>query len=161
VGEACTAIVAKPARAVITSLGTLLGVAWFVTALGLASTAGADVTSAFAQRLPTQVRISPKSTKPEPSVIPYPRDVERRLAVLRGVVAAGVYGPLRLGRPLIVSTLPQPAAGGAASGGGGGGGGGGAASGGEGGGGAANPSPGAASRRPPVLAASPGFLVAA
>jgi hypothetical protein len=70
VGEACIVILAKPARALVTSLGTLLGVAWFVTALGLASTAGGQVTSAFAHRLPTHVLISPKQASPAPASAP-------------------------------------------------------------------------------------------
>ncbi len=131
IAEACTAILAKPARAVVTSLGTLLGVAWFVTALGLASTAGGQVTSAFAHRLPTHVWISPKRAAPAPAAVPYPADVQQRLRALPGVIAAGVFWPLRLGRPLVVSALPQPAAG-----------------------------PRAATRAP-VIAASPGFLAAA
>ncbi|HEX9528435.1 MAG TPA: FtsX-like permease family protein [Streptosporangiaceae bacterium] len=103
IGEACTAILVKPARAVVTSLGTLLGVAWFVTALGLASTAGAHVTSAFAHRLPTHVWISPKRAGPAPAAVPYPADVQQRLRALHGVVAAGFFWPLRLGRPVVVS----------------------------------------------------------
>jgi putative ABC transport system permease protein len=149
IGEACTAILAKPARALVTSLGTLLGVAWFVTALGLASTAGGQVTSAFAHRLPTHVWISPKRASPAPAAVPYPADVQKRLRALHGVIAAGVFWPLRLGRPLVVSALPQPATGGSAG-----------AAGAAGGGTASNRRRGAA-RKAPVFAASPGFLAAA
>ena len=149
IGEACTAILVKPARAVVASLGTLLGVAWFVTALGLASTAGAHVTSAFAHRLPTHVWISPKRAGPAPPAVPYPADVQQRLRALHGVIAAGFFWPLRLGRPLVVSALPQPATEGS----------GGAAYGGTAGNRRA-PGPGAA-RQAPVIAASPGFLAAA
>ncbi|MGN6792675.1 MAG: ABC transporter permease [Streptosporangiaceae bacterium] len=130
ISEAVTSIVARPARAIITSLGTLLGVAWFVAALGLASTATAQVTTIFAQRLATHVLISPKGTGPAPAASPYPIDVEGRLDALHGVVASGVFWPLRLGHRVAVSDVPQPAASG--------------------------PGPQA-----PVLAASPGFLMAA
>jgi putative ABC transport system permease protein len=133
VGEACTAILAKPARALVTSLGTLLGVAWFVTALGLASTAGGQVTSAFAHRLPTHVWISQKRASPAPAAAPYPAGLQQRLRALHGVIAAGVFWPLRLGRPLIVSARPRPATAGPGSG---------------------------TARRAPVIAASPGFLAA-
>jgi putative ABC transport system permease protein len=142
ISEAVTAIVARPARAVVTCIGTLLGVAWFVTALGLASTASGQVAAAFTKQLPTHVLISPKGTGPVPAASPYPIDVERRLDSLRGVVAAGVFWQLRLGHPVIVSAVPQPAAQGAA-------------------GGAAPAGAGAAARHSPVLAASPGFLAAA
>jgi putative ABC transport system permease protein len=146
ISEAVTAIVARPARAVVTCIGTLLGVAWFVTALGLASTASGQVAAAFTKQLPTHVLISPKGTGPVPAASPYPIDVERRLDSLRGVVAAGVFWQLRLGHPLVVSAVPQPAAQGAAGGAGAGS----AAAGG-----------GSAGRQAPVLAASPGFLAAA
>ena len=112
ISEAVTSIVARPARAVITALGTLLGVAWFVTALGLASTANGHITAAFARHLPTHVLISPKSTGPAPAASPYPIDVERRLDALAGVVASGVFWPVRPGHPVVVSTVPQPDGGG-------------------------------------------------
>jgi putative ABC transport system permease protein len=143
IAEAVTAIVARPARAVITCLGTLLGVAWFVTALGLASTASGQVTAAFAQHLPTQVWITPKGTGPVPAASPYPSDVERRIDALHGVVAAGVFWRLRLGHPFAVSAVPQPAGQGQNAGSG------------------LPDRPGAATSQAPVLAASPGFLAAA
>jgi putative ABC transport system permease protein len=146
IGEACTAILAKPARALVTSLGTLLCVAWFVTALGLASTAGGQVTSAFAHRLPTHVWISPKRASPAPAAMPYPAGIQQRLRALHGVIAAGVFWPLRLGHPVVVSALPQPATEGSP----------GAARGGT----ADKRRPGAA-RKAPVIAAAPGFLAAA
>ncbi len=109
IGEATAAIVAKPARAVLTSLGTLLGVAWFVTALGLASTAGGQVSTSFADRLATQVTVRPARPGPAPAAYPYPADVERRIEALNGVVAAGVYWRVRLAGPLVVSAAPAPA----------------------------------------------------
>jgi putative ABC transport system permease protein len=112
--EAVTSIVARPARAVITCLGTLLGVAWFVIALGLASTANGQVTQLFARHLATHVLISPKGSGPVPAASPYPADVEQRLDALHGVVASGVFWRLRLGHRVIVSTVPQPPAGRAA-----------------------------------------------
>jgi putative ABC transport system permease protein len=108
--EAVTSIVAKPARAVITCLGTLLGVAWFVTALGLASTANGQVTQLFARHLATHVLISTKSIGPVPAASPYPANVEHRLDALHGVIASGVFWRVRLGHRLVVSTAPQPPA---------------------------------------------------
>jgi putative ABC transport system permease protein len=95
VSEALTTIVARPGRAVLTSVGTVLGVAWFVTALGLASTASGQVGTAFAGRLATQVTVRQRGTGPVPAAYPYPPDVERRLKALNGVVAAGVYWRVR------------------------------------------------------------------
>jgi putative ABC transport system permease protein len=135
IGEACTAIVAKPARAVVTCLGTLLAVAGFVTALGLATTAAGHVSTAFARRLPTHVWLSPQRIGPVPAAFPYPADAERRLKALHGVLAAGVFWQVRLSRPVVVSSAPEPA-----------------------------PGPGSGSgavHDVPVIAVSPGFLAAA
>ena len=134
IGEACTAIVARPARAVVACLGTLLGVAWFVAALGLATTAAGQVSTAFAQRLPTHVWLGTQQAGPVPAVIPYPADVEQRLRALHGVVAAGIFWQVRLSRPVVVSGVPEPALGPGGSG---------------------------AVREVPVIAASPGFVTAA
>jgi putative ABC transport system permease protein len=92
IGEATAAIVVKPARAVLTSLGTLLGVAWFVTALGLASTAGGQVSTSFANRLATQVTVRQARPGPAPAAYPYPADVEQRIDALKGVVAGSIGG---------------------------------------------------------------------
>lgn len=137
IGEALASIVAAPARALLTSLGVLLGVAWFVAVLGLVSTAAGQVTTTFASRLATQVTVRPRHPGPAPAAYPYPADVEPRLKALNGVVAAGVYWRVRLPGPVIVSATgpvtPRPGSG---------------------------PAP-PAGARPPVIAASPGFLAAA
>lgn len=131
IGEACTAIVAKPARAVVTCLGIALGVAWFVTALGLATTAAGHVSANFAQRLPTHVWLSRQRAGPVPAPTGYLADLERRVDALHGVVAAGVFWQVRLSRPVVVSGVPGPA------------------------------SRSRPVREVPVIAASPGFLIAA
>jgi putative ABC transport system permease protein len=104
--EAVTGIAARPARAFLTSLGTLLGVAWFVTALGLVSTASGQVATTFADRLATQVTVRSAAPGPAPAAYPYPADVSRRLEALTGVVAAGVYWPVKLARPVAVAARP-------------------------------------------------------
>jgi len=103
ISEAVNGIAARPARAFLTSLGTLLGVAWFVTALGLVSTASGQVATTFANRLATQVTVRPATTGPAPAAYPYPADVSRRLEALAGVVAAGVYWPVKLAGPVAVA----------------------------------------------------------
>ena len=106
-------LVARPGRAFLAGLGTLLGVAWFVTALGLASTAGGQVTTTFTQRLPTRVMLTQPANGPAPVPFPYPPGAEGRLARLRGVRAAGIYWPVRLPVPVLVSGSPRPPAPGA------------------------------------------------
>lgn len=110
-GEAFTSIVARPLAALTTGFGTLLAVGWFVAVLGLVSTASGQVASAFTQRLPTTVLVA----GPVPTLLdapfPFPADVERRVDLLSGVVASGVYWPVRLAGPVIVSAEPAPQAG--------------------------------------------------
>jgi putative ABC transport system permease protein len=103
ISEAVAATASRPARALLTSTGTVLGVAWFVTALGLASTADGQVVVAFAGRLATQITVRPLHPGPAPAAYPYPPDVEHRLNALTGVVAAGVYWRVRPVRPVVSS----------------------------------------------------------
>jgi putative ABC transport system permease protein len=110
VGDALTMLVARPGRAVLAGLGTLLGVAWFVTALGLASTAGGQIATTVTQRLATQVRVTQATSGPEPAPFPYPPGAGRRLDALRGVRAAGVFWPVRLPVPVLVTSKPRPPA---------------------------------------------------
>jgi putative ABC transport system permease protein len=131
VGEALRSFIARPLLATATSLGALLAVAWFVAMLGLVSTAAGQVTGAFADRLPTAIRVTAQAPRLPDPPFPYPADVARRLRALPGVLGAGVYWPVRLPRPVIVSVRPLPRS---------------------------DPGPIA---RPEVIAAAPGFLAAA
>lgn len=135
VGEAFTSIAARPLAALATSVGTLLAVAWFVAVLGLVSTASGQVSSAFAERLPTTVVVSGAAARLLNAPFPFPGDVEQRVDAIAGVVAAGVYWPVRLGRPVVVS--PDPLIGDAVAG---------------------QPD---GQREPPVIAGTPGYLAAA
>jgi putative ABC transport system permease protein len=169
--EAIAAIVARPLRSALTVTGTLLGVAGFVTVLGLTSTATGQVAWAFNQRLPTLVRVTVAPGSPVDQTTgndPFPENVGRRLDALHGVLSAGVYWRIPVTAPLTVSARPpytskSAAAGPAGSGRAGAGAGSGRAGAGA-GAGRGGPSPGGADllrTGPAVLAASPGFLVAA
>jgi len=107
ISEAFAAAVARPARALLTIIGTVLGVAWFVTSLGLASTANGQVVVAFAGRLATQVTVRQLHPGPAPAAYPYPPDVEHRLRALDGVVAAGVYWRVRRAGPVASPAGPR------------------------------------------------------
>ena len=86
--EAFTAISQRPARTLLTALGTILGVGAFVATTGLADTARAQVSSRFDALKATEVRIqdaAPDGTNP------FPGDVDQRLEALNGVNHAGLY----------------------------------------------------------------------
>lgn len=86
--EAIAAVGQRPVRTLLTGLGTILGVAAFITTTGLAETARAQVSSRFDALQATEVRVqdaSPDGTNP------FPEDVDDRLQALNGVNRAGVF----------------------------------------------------------------------
>ncbi len=90
--EATIALTARPARTIMTALGTVLGVAALVATLGLAKTAGSQIVSRFNELEATQVTVKPprdrgNSRSRTVNVIPW--DSGDRLERLNGVVAAG------------------------------------------------------------------------
>ncbi|MGD9751566.1 MAG: ABC transporter permease [Acidimicrobiia bacterium] len=98
-GEAAAALTARPARTMLTALGTVLGVAALVATLGLARTAGNQIITRFDELAATSVQVRPANQgfgfggdQPVRSSIPW--DAGDRLSRLNGVRAAGTYSPL-------------------------------------------------------------------
>ncbi len=119
-GEAMAGMLAKPARAGLTALGTLLGVGACVVVLGLTATAGGQISKRFTALAATEVvvedhGIADPGSDPGLSAPTFPADADARVGAIDGVVAAGVWWPVHPGRDLTVSgvVLPgnQPAAG--------------------------------------------------
>lgn len=101
--ETAVALTARPARTVLTALGTVLGVGALVTTLGLAKTAGNQIVSRFSELEATEVVVSPQSTgfgdaSRSLNVIPW--DAEARMERLNGVVAAGTVSAVDVGDKL-------------------------------------------------------------
>lgn len=88
VGEAAAAISRRPSRALLTSLGTVIGVGAFVATTGLASTARAQVGESFDALKATEVRVIDADAD---GTNPFPDDVEHLAGQLNGVNDAGVY----------------------------------------------------------------------
>ena len=99
VGEAVSGMLARPGRAALTVLGTLLGVAAFVTVLGLTSTVQGQISNRFTALVATEVIVRDNA----PGA--FPSDAEQRLTRLNGVRSAGVFwevpdpGPVATHRP--------------------------------------------------------------
>ncbi|WP_222722720.1 ABC transporter permease [Actinomadura alba] len=91
VDEATTAILARPTRAGLTVLGTLLGVAAFVAVLGLTATASGQVSKRFTALAATEVIVEDAPAEPSTADTPFPADTEQRLMRLNGVRNAGTY----------------------------------------------------------------------
>lgn len=85
--EAASAISQRPVRALLTALGTILGVGAFVATTGLADTARAQVSARFDALKATEVRVQPSSPV---DGNPFPVDASQRLARLNGVNHGGV-----------------------------------------------------------------------
>ncbi|SDZ47425.1 putative ABC transport system permease protein [Micromonospora pattaloongensis] len=87
--EALAGLLRHPGRALLTSLGTTLGVATFVAVLGLAATAAARVDSRFHAVTGAEVVVEDAGTRDASD--PFPPDAETRVRQVNGVVGGGVY----------------------------------------------------------------------
>lgn len=89
--EAAAATANRPARTLLTALGTIIGVGAFVTTTGLADTTRAQVSARFDALKATEVRV--QDAHPDGSN-PFPSDVDRTLEQLNGVNHAGLIYPV-------------------------------------------------------------------
>jgi putative ABC transport system permease protein len=100
--EAIAGIVARPGRAGLTMLGTVLGVGAFVAVLGLTATGAGQISQQFTVLEDTTVTVAdngpandvaPPGTYPAPG---FPADADAIAGDIHGVVAAGVWWPVAL-----------------------------------------------------------------
>ena len=123
--ESLAGVFARPARAALTTLGTVLGIASLVATLGVSRTAGNQIVDRFDELSATQVtvraRASGGSATGARRGTPLPWAVEDRLLPLNGVVAAGAIAdvpnpggirtaPVRDPSAISIRTLPVFAA---------------------------------------------------
>ncbi|GAA1982940.1 ABC transporter permease [Catenulispora subtropica] len=122
--EAVAGLVQRPARTVLTMLGTVLGVGAFVAILGLTSTAGGQVSAAFTVLSATQVSVDDVGDSATEQALAatgrydFPADADAIAERLHGVVHAGVWwqvtGPSA--SALAVTAVPTAASSGGSSG---------------------------------------------
>ena len=100
--EAVAGIVQRPGRAVLTMLGTVLGVGAFVAVLGLTATGAGQISHQFTILQDTTVNVqdngpaisaAPPDTNPP---IGFPADADAVAGRIDGVAAAGVWWPVSL-----------------------------------------------------------------
>ena len=100
--EAVAGIVARPGRAGLTMLGTVLGVGAFVAVLGLTATGAGQISQQFSVLEDTTVTVAdngPANDVAPPGSYPpigFPADADAIAGHIRGVVAAGVWWPVAL-----------------------------------------------------------------
>ncbi|MFJ3445231.1 ABC transporter permease [Streptomyces sp. NPDC086081] len=105
--EAVAGMLQRPARSVLTALGTVLGVGAFIAVLGLTGTASSQIDHRFNSLTATEVGITDVGpARPMARKLSFPEDADRRITRLNGVLAAGVFWNVRLGPGQGVSAAP-------------------------------------------------------
>ena len=100
--EAVAGIVQRPGRAVLTMLGTVLGVGAFVAVLGLTATGAGQISRQFTVLEDTTVAVEdngPANNVAAPGTNPaigFPADADAVADHINGVAAAGVWWPVSL-----------------------------------------------------------------
>jgi len=99
--EVTAGLFARPARMVLTVLGTVIGLAALVATLGLSRTAGNRIIGRFDELAATEIvaTAKPGPNGPLPGALPW--DAPTRLARLNGVVAVGNLSTVDIGDLLI------------------------------------------------------------
>jgi ABC-type antimicrobial peptide transport system permease subunit len=102
--ESLAGVLARPARALLTVLGTVLGIAALVATLGISKTAGNQIVGRFDALAATEVVVEPEGADQPgatsvPAVLPW--DAEARLRRLNGVRSAGTLADVDLGGDLV------------------------------------------------------------
>src|SRR5262245_31804203 len=87
--EMLAGLFARPMRSMLTTLGTVLGLASLIATIGLSRTAGSQIVDQFDELSATQVMISARSNGRGGTSATLPWAVEQRLDRLNGVVASG------------------------------------------------------------------------
>jgi putative ABC transport system permease protein len=103
--EALAGVAARPTRLVLTTLGTVLGIAALVGTVGLGQTAAGQITQRFDLAAATRVVVAPdeKGGQEGEAATQLPWDAPERLARLNGVDAAGTVSLLDVGDDLVRS----------------------------------------------------------
>ena len=104
-GEAFAGLLARPARVLLTVLGTVIGVGALVATLGLSKTASNQIVGHFDALEATDIVVSPsvRGGGARGAVLPW--DAEARLRRLNGVVAAGTLADVDV-RGALVRSVP-------------------------------------------------------
>ncbi|WP_197523272.1 ABC transporter permease [Actinokineospora pegani] len=110
--EALTGLLQRPARSLLTMLGTVIGTASLVAILGFTATSAGQISARFSVLGATEVTVEDAAarTRTTDPVLSFPADADARVEALNGVVAAGRYWkvPLPQGTSVSARALPTP-----------------------------------------------------
>ncbi|MFD9411098.1 ABC transporter permease [Streptomyces sp. NPDC059989] len=106
--EAVAGMLRRPGRAVLTALGTVLGVGSFVAVLGLTATISSQIDGRFNVLTATEVTVEDIAGRQNEFAGPgFPADAEQRLRAVAGIRSAGVMWTVRLDSTTTVGALPS------------------------------------------------------
>ena len=117
VDESLAGVLARPARAALTTLGTVLGIASLVATLGISRTAGGQIVDRFDELEATTVTVRARSSggggtssgsAAARGTVALPWNVEARLDPLNGVVAAGALADVPNPGGIVTVPLVDP-----------------------------------------------------
>ena len=90
--EAVQSLGSSPSRLILTSLGTVVGIASLVITIGTAQTAAGQIASQFNATATTHVVVTPNAAGASPGQLPW--DADERVRQVAGVLDAGVDAPV-------------------------------------------------------------------
>ncbi len=102
--ESVEGLFARPARVMLTVLGTVIGLAALVATLGLSRTAGNRIVGRFDELAATEIVASPKPSATSSITDALPWDAPTRLQRLDGVVVAGNLSTVDVGSRLVTTS---------------------------------------------------------
>ncbi|MEV7525024.1 ABC transporter permease [Streptomyces sp. NPDC091371] len=106
--EAVAGMLRRPGRAVLTALGTVLGVGSFVAVLGLTATISSQIDGRFNVLTATEVTVEDVASQQDQFAGPgFPADAEQRLRAVAGIEHAGVLWTVRLDSRTTLGSLPS------------------------------------------------------
>lgn len=114
--ESLAGMVQRPGRAVLTGLGTVLGVAAFVAVVGLTATASGQISQRFTLLSATEVTVADAGGDPaggdDPTLSPnaFPADADARVRAITGVAEAGVWWTIDDQGKVPITGVPLPGA---------------------------------------------------
>ena len=107
--EAVAGTLQRPGRTALTSLGVMLGIGVFVAVVGVATSAGGQISERFTALVATEVVVEEVPDVPHlQDELRFPHDADDRVRALNGVVAAGVFWEVPSEAITSVTGLPLP-----------------------------------------------------
>ena len=115
-GEAMAGMLQRPARSVLTMLGTVLGIGAFVAILGLTATTGGQIDKRFTVLSATEVTVEDVGAGDPLDPPSFTADAGARMAAVTGVVHAGQWWPVPVRDPELAAAPALSAASGSPAG---------------------------------------------